>query len=244
MSHDDEPGDHEGWTGLLSEHLDGTLPVDLEARLRRHLDGCPACSKALEELREVVARAQALEDRAPPRDLWPTLRLAIFQQGGRLPAGPTLAVAHGGPGLFLRRHRFSLSLAQLATAALVVTLLAGSAAWALRPLAAGADPAAAAGAAGGPGFASAVEGAPERAGSTAELDLLERALVQGRDQLSPHTVRILEKNLEVIDRAIRESAEALLVDPENPYLEEHLRRAQERRIEYLREATALLEAAD
>jgi hypothetical protein len=53
-------------------------------------------------------------------------------------------------------------------------------------------------------------------------------------------VRILEKNLAVIDRAIRESVAALAVDPGNEFLVDHLEGAYRRKVDYLREATALL----
>jgi hypothetical protein len=82
--------------------------------------------------------------------------------------------------------------------------------------------------------------APPPPGYVEELQRLELALERGRTRLDPNTVRVLEKNLAVIDRAIRESQEALSLDPGNAYLEEHLERAYRGKVDYLREATAML----
>ncbi|MGH7530170.1 MAG: anti-sigma factor, partial [Gemmatimonadales bacterium] len=62
------------WTDRLSEYLDGELPAAERAALEAHLATCADCRDTAAELRTVVARAQALEDRPPARDLWPELR--------------------------------------------------------------------------------------------------------------------------------------------------------------------------
>ena len=237
--HGKGPG-HGEWTLLLSEYLDGTLPPDRAMRVDEHLGACSTCAAVLAELTEVVSRAKRLEDRDPPRDLWPSVR----EELARAPVirlEPAADVPRRTPRSFARR-RVTLSLAQLSLAASLVTLLAGGAAWALRPLAAGSGTAILA-VSPSEGIATLADTGTDRSGGS-ELELLERTLAGERDRLSPHTVRILEKNLDLIDRAIREATDALAVDPENPFLEEHLRRAHERRAEYLREATALLDAAD
>lgn len=50
----------------LSDHLDGTLPPAEAERLREHLDQCPACRQALEELRLTLDRIRAVEPVEPP----------------------------------------------------------------------------------------------------------------------------------------------------------------------------------
>ena len=72
-----------------------------------------------------------------------------------------------------------------------------------------------------------------------ELARLEALLSEHRDELDPNTVRILEKNLAIIDRAIEESGEALAGDPGNEYLREHLDRAVRRKVDYLRDASLI-----
>ena len=58
------------WTDRLSDYLDGELNAAERAELEEHLSGCAECLAVLELLRQVVARAQGLEDRAPDSDLW------------------------------------------------------------------------------------------------------------------------------------------------------------------------------
>jgi len=68
---------------------------------------------------------------------------------------------------------------------------------------------------------------------------LEKTLDQGREQLDPETVRVLEQNLETIDQAIDQCRRALEADPANTYLNNHLAAARQRKLALLRRATAL-----
>src|SRR2546430_14776001 len=61
------------WTNRLSEYLDGDLPEKELAGLEAHLPSCADCRATLEQLRRVVARAQALDDLPPAADLWPAI---------------------------------------------------------------------------------------------------------------------------------------------------------------------------
>jgi hypothetical protein len=83
----------------------------------------------------------------------------------------------------------------------------------------------------------------ELQGVAAEVAGLEEILARHREEIGPATVQLLERNLQVMDRAIRESHEALQADPGNAFLEEHLTRAFQAKAEYLRETTALMAAA-
>ena len=79
---------------------------------------------------------------------------------------------------------------------------------------------------------------------SSQIEELEQILQGARASLDPNTVRILEKNLALIDQAIRESVEALALDPENEFVEDYLRRSYERKVDYLRGATALVALAE
>ena len=69
---------------------------------------------------------------------------------------------------------------------------------------------------------------------------LEEILAANRHQLDSITVRILEKNLSVIDDAIGESLDALRADPGNLFLETHLERSIRAKGDYLRDAALLV----
>jgi len=97
------------WTEHLSEYIDGTLPEAERTALEAHLAGCEACRTTLEELRRVVARARALDDRPPAADLWPGIAEQIGVSSG----------AHQVVSLAERRtrRRVAFTVPQLAAAA-------------------------------------------------------------------------------------------------------------------------------
>jgi hypothetical protein len=68
---------------------------------------------------------------------------------------------------------------------------------------------------------------------------LEQILLEHRDALDPRTVRVLERNLQAIDEAIRQARQALDADPANPYLNSHLVDARQRKLALLRRAAML-----
>ena len=71
---------------------------------------------------------------------------------------------------------------------------------------------------------------------TDEVQELEMILRKSRGALAPETVRIMEENLAIIDRAINEAQSALASDPNSEMLVDLLRSAYERKLELLRQA--------
>jgi hypothetical protein len=84
---------------------------------------------------------------------------------------------------------------------------------------------------------------PELTGLAEEITKLEARLARHRSELDPETVRLLEKNLGIIDQAIRDSMRALEADPGNAFLENHLARTVETKVTFLREAAAFIAPA-
>lgn len=68
---------HDEYTRLLSDFMDGGLPLQLRSAVTRHLVQCSACRAALGDIRLIVLWARALP--APPleRDLWPGIVAAL-----------------------------------------------------------------------------------------------------------------------------------------------------------------------
>lgn len=223
-THDDR------WLEKLSEHVDGGLPPEETRALEAHLAGCAECRQALADLRDIVTRAHELGPVEPERDLWPGIADAISR--AQVLAFPGTRSRHAPRGLFL-------TVPQLAAAGLVLALVSGAATWWAGPGvgartlgAGGADPLAQAAGATATLVAEELAPAPDLA---RELASLEAVLEQARSRLAPNTVRILEKNLGVIERAIQESRRALEVDPGNEYLRQHLDRAYRDKADFLRE---------
>jgi len=226
------------WTDRLSEYLDGELLTGERTALEQHLLGCADCRATLAELRRVVARAQALDDTPPAADLWPAIARRIGGGGSDLPDVPDVI------DLTARRvrRRISFTLPQLAAAGIALMLVSGSVVWKVlnhgvasvaqvtpaQPVIAPTPP---------------PDGTPAAWSGDASYDhviaRLEQALAEHRTALDTATVRVLEKNLEIIDRAIAEARAALAADPASAYLNHHLARTMRRKVDLLRQASAL-----
>jgi hypothetical protein len=222
------------FTDRLSEYADGELDAAERAAIDAHLAGCAECRMALDELRAVVARAEALHDQAPPRDLWPGIAAQI--------SAPTDRHRRVSPfRRALSARRFSFTLPQLAAAGIALMILSGGLVWMARSgdPRADFDP-----------ISAQVESPAEQAPLVRPANLadehydeaiadLERTLEAGRKALDPETIRVLEENLAAIDRAIDQSRRALSDDPANVYLNTHLASARQRKLALLRRASAL-----
>lgn len=71
------------------------------------------------------------------------------------------------------------------------------------------------------------------------IDMLQRIVSQRRTQLDSSTVAIIEKNLQIIDRAIEQSRAALARDPASHMLDQQLTHALDEKVELLRTAAML-----
>ena len=209
----------------LSAYVDGALEGAALAAAEAHLAGCAECRATAEELRRVVGLARALDDRPPERDLWSGIAARIGAEGGALVLPPA------------RRRRFAFSIPQLAAAGLALSIFsAGVAGTAVHFLA-------------GPGAAGPVTSAPLDAVAThvaltaspydAAITELEGILASRRGELDSSTVRTVEASLRVIDQAIAQARAALVRDPNNSYLNGHLRSTLDRKLDLLRRAAML-----
>jgi len=206
------------WTNRLSEYLDGELDSTERASLEAHLATCGHCYATLGELRQVVARAKSLEDSPPANDLWVGIR-----------AGLTTARGADRPAVRPSGRRFSFTVPQLIAASIALVLLSGGSAWlALQRSPNTADR----------GTVTQPDPNARLAGWTGSTDVaiaeLQAALVQNEKRLDSSTVRIVRKNLAIIDRAISEARIALRNDPGNAYLNLHLADTMRRKVELLR----------
>jgi hypothetical protein len=220
--------------------MDGNLDQNDCDALEDHLAECGECRETLAGLRDIVASARELGDIQPARDLWPGIAAAIVAPlkatGATVIQLPTAQPAQSArPGLFLSRP-------QLAAAATILMLISATATWVVGPgLAVQATPDTAGLPAGTPDVLFTSELPEVPVGLVEELRSLEAVLTDARSRLDANTIRIIEKNLAVIDGAIDDSRRALLVDPGNEFLEEHLARSWERRRDYLQGAVRVVE---
>jgi hypothetical protein len=221
----------DAYTERLSDYLDHEIDQAERASIDRHLAGCANCRTTLEELRAVIARASSLDDAAPARDLWSGVAARIA--GGRTHASRVVLFRRA-----IAARRFTFNVPQLAAAGLALMVLSGGLVWMARsgdpradfqPMSAQEVPAVAPA-----NFADAHY-------EDAIADL-QRTLQAGRTTLDPETIRALDDNLAIIDRAIDQCRRALASDPANIYLNTHLAEARQRKLSLLRRASALAQA--
>lgn len=215
---------HDQWTDRLSDYLDGDLDAEERTGLEAHLMGCENCRETLAGLRRIMARARALEDRTPERDLWNGIAARIGTRAAIRPAGLP--------------RRFTFSLPQLLAAGIALAVLSGGSVWLAQPgareqVATTTPPAAVP-------VVNAAAG--DRSYDLAVADL-EGILTEGRGRLDSTTVRVLERNLATIDSAIAEARRAVAADSANLYLNSHLAATMRRKLELLRQAATLVATA-
>jgi anti-sigma factor RsiW len=205
----------------LSAYVDGDLVGGALAGAEAHLAICEECRAAVRGLRRVVGLARALDDRPPARDLWPDIAERIGA-----------AVRPDVIPLATRRRRFAFSVPQLAAAGLALSLVsAGGALTAMRLLAPAAAPIAAA----DPNVAARNVADPAASYDVA-IQELEGLLSARRGDLDSTTVLAVEGSLRVIDLAIAQARAAVARDPNNLYLNDHLRSTLDRKLDVLRRA--------
>ncbi len=234
---------HEEWTDKLSEYLDGELADAERYAVESHLAGCPTCAAVLEDLKRVVARAQALDSRPPRADLWGGI-------ADRIDTGRPAVVTEFRPRI---RRTFAFTLPQLAAAAALMMAVSGGIVWAVFGRTGVRDGRA-------PNPAAQTAAAPPTTASDADPQIatvsfadaqydaavveLERAVEKGRGRLDANTIAIVQHNLEIIDQAIEQARQALAADPANSYLSGHLVEARRRKLDLLRRTAALTTESD
>ena len=218
------------WTDRLSEYLDDELDHAQRVALEAHIAGCEACTQTLAELRRVVGRAHAIDDRPPQNDLWPGIAVRI-------------GVSTDDVARRRARRRVSFTVPQLIAASLL--LVAVSAAAVRLMLRDGREPVPVAGTP-GHGVQPVQANWSTRADTSADHAVaeLQMALTEGQrtGRLNPVTVRKIEHSLAVIDTAIAEARRALVLDPNSTYLNHHLADTMRLKLEFLREANRIATA--
>ncbi|MEM7357285.1 MAG: zf-HC2 domain-containing protein [Acidobacteriota bacterium] len=212
---------------LLDDLVDGRLSAALQADAEAHLAGCAGCREQLAELEALLAAVDELPHTLePPENLWPAI-------APRLSPRTVAAQPSGVPG-WLRQAAAALAFMTLG-ALLSQILLPG---WE----SVGSAPSAPAD--GTKAELAAIELLDRRADfALAEADYLRAkealwsAVYAGRDSVSPDTQEVVERNLRVIDQAIRELRQALHNDPGNPQLENMLLAQHRSEIDLLQRLT-------
>lgn len=232
----------------LSEYVDGTLSSAERARVEAWLAGHPEARHAAAELERVKRRAAELPQRPVPEMVWSEVRAGIRAQ--RI------------------RRRVSFSMSQLAVAASLLLVVGATGTWwALRGRSSTGQPVATQ-----PPVAIVHPTAvttesvpavpvttvpraatrPERlVANTSRADRsydhaisdLQRVVAENRGKLSPETVKVIGQSLARIDSALARAQRALLKDPRNAYLTDHVTEMRQRKLELLQQTASLVSAS-
>ncbi|MFN2444961.1 MAG: zf-HC2 domain-containing protein [Vicinamibacterales bacterium] len=233
----------------MSAYLDDELAPAERAACKAHVKGCETCRGVLLELEAVVHAAHRAPASGPATDLWPGIAVRLERE----PLRPSLTASlQAGRSVESWASRpVTLSVAHLALAASLLVAVSAGVSWlaahrstATGPAVAQTEPAVRA-------VSEPFEPVSDvqRAGfADAQFDAavldLERILAEHRDTLDPRTVRVLERNLNAIDEAIRQARSALDADPANPFLNSHLVDARQQKLELLRRAALIAEGGN
>jgi anti-sigma factor RsiW len=231
----------------LAAYLEDDLAPEDRAAAEAHLASCPACAAVLAELRTIIAQAGSLAPLAPPRDLWKGIESRIATRVTPLAA----PVAHRAA-----QRRWPLAIAAAALIALTAGttyLLTARTSTSMKvastvPEGTPAQPGVTAVQAPAPAPTPALgNGTPtvrlasshkKNVSATRvydhEITLLDSLVRTRRNELDPRTVRVIEKNLSIIDSAIAESRAALAKDPKSPLLTNRLDNVLGSKVELLR----------
>ncbi len=231
----------------LSELIDGILAREVRAQVEAHLEGCAGCRGLLADLRRIRESARALPRMTAPESAWQKIRTDFQLESGRSKRLPVESAAAGAaesgtrPAVVRRfAPRRGAILAGLAAAAVVVLGASASVYFMTRhapqPTPAGtAAPAASA-------AAQSVEAELDQADQHYERAIagLEQAAKDGQAVLDPQTAAVLQKNMGVVDQAIRESRAALRSQPTSEVAQASLFEALQRKVGLLRDTIALI----
>jgi anti-sigma factor RsiW len=212
----------------LADYLDGTIGDAEREAIEAHLATCGSCAAIVRALDERPAAAAALPVLTPSRDLWSGIASRIEPR--------VLPLAKRGAVWTPERRRMAslvAGAAVLVAASVMLTVVVirkpGTMAQgpAPAPIMISPDP---------------LQAFPVDARVRAydvTIAGLDSAVNQRQTQLDTATIRIIKKNLVVIDAAIEESRAALAKDPHNQYLTQQLTRVLDQKVGLLRTAALL-----
>jgi hypothetical protein len=203
----------------LNEYLDRELDPRDHRRVEAHLSECAECRRAFEALTEIAHRASELPPVSPPDRIWQAIAATIEQKAGKF--GDSQPAWRKGlyPAL-----------------ALAATLVLGLSIWAVmrtpeppQP----SDPNA---------LANMVTEELKAAESHYEKAIggLEQIIAQNGEVLPQETAAVLNRNLDLIENAIRESRTAIATEPQSAAAQQSLLQALRSKVSLLQNTILLI----
>jgi hypothetical protein len=226
------------YDALLARDLEGELSPEERLAADAHLTACARCAGLRAELVGIATAARSLPVMSPSRDLWDGIAARI--------EAPVASIGAARERVSTRGR--TLRMAAAAAALIIVT--AGTTyiftKTAYEPgqaevVSNDATPLPGAGTAEGAISTTVVSDVRTTADAAFDREVvqLRNLLEQRRPDLDSATVALLERNLQIIDRAIAESRAALAKDPGSALLNRQLHNALGKKVQVLRTAALL-----
>lgn len=214
---------HVSWEAL-NDYADGRLAPAAEETVAQHIDECRECSRMLTRLRGILVSARTSADTVePPTETWNAIRAEIDLRK----IVPIPGASRRSPGIPWLRIAAVIAIITASSAATVAIMNSRSPRnVAIVPVdtpAAGVVPAS-------------VRAIDEDYAETVRS--LRAALDSSRTNLAPETMEVVERSLRIIDAAIAEAREALLLDPASVHLRGMLSKNYQQKVDLLRRASA------
>ena len=189
----------------LDEYIAGELAAERHAAIAHHIAGCNDCRSQLALRHALATRTRALpRELQPQRELWPGIAEQIRNKN--------IHPLHRATPAWKRQW-----MAWGAAACLAVVAI-GGAVWGIPGLGNGSTPTTIA----PPMIGENLTHLSITTGGNHQYQQVRQQLQQTlhlrKEDLSPETVLVIEKNMVVIDEAVAEINKALSEDPENPNL--------------------------
>jgi anti-sigma-K factor RskA len=224
---------------LLDDLVDGTLAGEARDRAEEHLRTCEGCRATVADLRRIREAARAMPPVEPPANGWARVSAALDREGQRSPAILE-------PRARTRRSVFAtwrpvwgaLGAAAVLAIAVATTLLL----YRTTPVDNGAAAGGQAANAGADNLVSSVETELQLADQHYQKAIagLEQMWREGQSSVDPQTAAVLQKNMGIIDQAVRESREALRTQPADEVAQTTLFEALRRKVDLLKDMVALV----
>jgi len=227
----------------IHAYVDGSLGAAERTGIDRHVASCASCRQLLEDLREILRAAKALELREPPARVWSRLERAItLERDDAEPVARRLQPSGTASDTGRAEAGHDRRATWLAAAAAVVLATAVG----LRFMPSGGESVRS----GAPATTTVAEG--DRAESV-ETELrqaeahyekaikgLEQIASAERNALDPRTAATLQRSLAVIDQAITESRAAVRSEPASEPAQQSLLENFKSKIALLQDTVALI----
>ena len=205
----------EPWSDL-DDYVDGEMSTERRREVEAHLETCGVCHEEVEELRSLASVVRDLAPEVSPRrDLWPEVVPRLQPRSAGTQRRPPWRVV----------WQVAAALGFLVLGAGLQRLIdSGPAPSVERP--------------GGEIVLASSGGDAEFLLAEAEVlrakETLRLAIERRRSELSPSTLKVVERNLSIIDEALADLRAALEEDPENPRLQELLLAHHHQQVELMR----------